>query len=336
MLVASLRFNLHEPGPLRRLSDAARAAPYGHPIDVEGYIRLGEYFRHRVPADSLIQPFSYRPLIPFAASLLPFRVETSINLINLLSLAVAIVLLDFLLLELGFVTRYRTVGCLMFSFSFPTFYYGAIGFLDPVVALMVILMGYMAIRGKHVAFLITLALSVLVKETNAAFSVLPALVNPGGERRAGTYARFGAYVLACVVLILFCRRLSPSGEASWFWNAGLGNVRDNLARLRTYFTFLITVGIPAPFALLAVTTGKAEQTLGRPLYRFLIGGCLISTVLYIASIVAGYADGRVIWVIYPFGIPLALTWFQRAVSPPTRSRLPSQNVIEIPVRTGAG
>jgi len=36
--------------------------------------------------------------------------------------------------------------------------------------------------------------------------------------------------------------------------------------------------------------------------------------LYVDSVFAAYADGRVIWILYPFAIPLAVSAFPGAVN----------------------
>jgi len=162
--VALPRFNLHDPGPIRKLTARATATVYGLPLDVEGYIRLADYYRGRIPADSLIQPYSYRPLVPLAASLLPFDAQTAINVIDALCLLLTVIVLDRFLALLGLDSRARNAGCLLFIVSFPTFYYGTIGFVDPAAVLFAALGAYAVVREKTALFVATLIAGVLVKE----------------------------------------------------------------------------------------------------------------------------------------------------------------------------
>src|SRR5262245_8681217 len=91
------RFNLRDPGVIGRLTAGAHATPYGLPMDVAGYIRLADHFRGQTPADSMIAPFCFRPLVPLAASLLPVRSQTGINLIDIACLFLTLLVLDRLL-----------------------------------------------------------------------------------------------------------------------------------------------------------------------------------------------------------------------------------------------
>src|SRR5712671_3852371 len=316
LAVALPRFDLHDPGAIRKLTAGATATRYGLPLDVEGYIRLGEYFRGETPADSLIPPYCYRLLVPFAASALPWRVQTSINVLDVLALLLTLVLLDRLLLGLGFDTRARTIGGLLFAVSFPTFYYGAIGFVDPVVLLIETAMILAVFRGRTIAFTVLLVAGVLVKETTAAMAFLPGAWAWARHRAAGPDARrVAALAAVAAATALAVRTLAPFPERGWLWLPSLGSLADNLSRPRAILSLVFTLGLPAACATIAVVGERAKRRLSPEHLRFLLAGSGLTILLYIYSLFSAYADGRVIWAAYPFLIPISVTLWGSAAVP---------------------
>jgi len=315
VLVVLPRFDLHDSGLVRKFTATATATRYGLPLDVAGYVRLVEYFRGELPADSLISPYCYRPLVPYVASKLPFKPLTSINAINLLCLFLSVMVLDGILTFVGYTQSVRNLGALLFLVSFPTFYYGTIGFVDPVAVLFVSVGVYLTLRGHALMLALCVVLGTLVKETNALIALLPGI---WGWARASLSVRLIIQVAMLGFLALFTavcvRTLSPFPERGWFWIPSLEAVRENLSRPRAYLSLFLTLGLPAALALVAVATRRAGETLSRPIFRFLLGGVSLVTMLYFYTLPAAYADGRVIWIVYPFLIPLALS-----VVPPARA-----------------
>src|SRR6185503_5853780 len=296
LVVALPRFNLHDPGPIGRFTASAAQSAYGRPIDVEGYIRLTDYFRGQAPADSMIPPFCYRPLVPYVASYLPIDSQSAINVVNLVCLLLAVFALDRLLLRLRLGDRARMIGCLLLTVSFPTFYYGAIGFIDPAALLVVTLASYVTVRGSWAALAAIVVLGVLVKETNALVALLPGVwAWANGERSPKIWARAAGQCLLAGITVVAVHALSPFPQQGAVWTPSAAALFENLARPRAVLSLLLTLGIPAVLAVAAVATNRAERALGRPVVRYLLGGCVLSAALYVASALAAYADGRIIW-----------------------------------------
>ncbi|MGE5178990.1 MAG: hypothetical protein ACM3PF_07870 [Bacteroidota bacterium] len=325
LAVALIRFDLRDPGPIRRLTAGATATRYGLPLDVAGYVRLTAYFRGEVPSDSLIPPFCYRPLVPLAASVLPWSPLTSIDLIDLACLVLTLVALDRLLRHAGYETLGRTTGCLLFAVSFPTFYYGAIGFLDPVVVLTLAGMALAALRGRRIAFAAWLVIGVLAKETDAIMAALPGLwAWSRGEPLRSAVRVTAPFALLAVAIAVALRTALPFPEQGWLWVPHARVLLENLARPRAVLSLLLTLGLPALLAAAALATGRAARALGGPALRFFLAGAALVSLLYAVSLFAAWADGRVIWGAHPFLIPIAVALVDPSGAARPAGRTPSR------------
>ncbi len=306
--VVAPRFNLNDLGIVHRFTATAKATPYGLPLDVEGYVRLVQYHRGVLPADSLLTPYCYRPLIPFAASRLPFDPLTSIDVVDFVCLLLSVVALDGILGFVGFGVGARTLGSILFIVSFPTFYYGTIGFIDPGCVLLVSLGTLYSLRRKTLLVALCVVVGALVKETNVLIALLPGIV---AWARHSLKPRAAIQVALLVLLglstVLCVRLLSPFPGREWLWIPRWEILRDNLARPRAYLSFALTLGLPAALAALAVIRDRARGGLRREDYRFFAGGVILILLVYLYTLPAAHADGRIVWVIYPFLIPIALT-----------------------------
>ncbi|HMI30744.1 MAG TPA: hypothetical protein VK527_03325 [Candidatus Limnocylindrales bacterium] len=288
---------------IRKLSLATVAFPHSRPLDVEGYVRLTEFFRGHTPADSLIAPFCFRPLVPFAASVLPVDAPSAVNVINLLCLMLTVLALDRILSFLGYAVRARTLGCLLFIVSFPTFYYGTIGFVDPAAVMFVTLGIYAVLKGRWVLLGAITVLGVLAKETVGIVALLPIL-------RTRRQIALAALLSGLAVLTLaWVRALLPGHH--FLWLPSLRTILDNAARPRTYLTFLLTVG-----PLLALALAGAWKRRLTPGSHFFWAGFALALAVYVYSLFSTYADGRSVWTAVPFLVPLAVSLFARADANP--------------------
>ena len=307
LLAVSLpRFNLWDPWPISELTRSAKETPHGLPLDVAGYIRLTQYFRGDIPSDSLISPYCYRPLVPLLAAGLPLDAQSSINLIDVASLALTLVVLDLMLRFIGYERRARTIGIVLFAASFPVFYYGAIGFVDPPSVLLITLGAYLSLQGRTWLVGIVTLLGVFVKETNGVIALFP-LLHGWATRRTGAWRFTLAFTMLAVAAAVGIRVVSSFPIPDFFWHPRLSPVIENLSRPRALLSLALTVGIPGLMALISIGTKTAQARLNRGAYRFLASGVALGVAVYAYSLTSAYADGRVIWMIYPFAIPIALT-----------------------------
>ena len=70
--------------------------------DQRNYLHFVEYFRGEMPLDSCHAPYSFRPLVPFTASLLPFKPMTSIKIVNTFSVILTVIFIFLTLKRLHF------------------------------------------------------------------------------------------------------------------------------------------------------------------------------------------------------------------------------------------
>lgn len=313
LLVALPRFDMRDAGPIGRLTAGARETPWGHPLDVEGYERLTEWFRGAAPADSMIPPFCYRPLAPALAAPLPAPPVTALNLVNVAALLLTLGLLGAIGATVGLSAGGRWAAMLLFAVSFPTFYYGAIGFIDPLAILFAAALLLATLRGAPLVLLVPLAVfAALAKETNALFAILPVVAAwRAGRRRIGDIARAAAPFAAAVAAHLIVRSTLPFPEPDSFWTPSLKAAVENLSRPRTYASLLLTIALPAGLAAAALRTSRVRERIGRAHRETLVAGAMLAAGLYAYSIASAHTDGRIVWAAYPFLLPLAAAWFER-------------------------
>ena len=126
--VAALRFDQRDVGVISELTGTGVNGNLG---DAAAYIQYVEALRGDV--ESLPSaPFRYRPLTPLLAAPLPLGAMTAINVVNVIALAFAALGIWLTLHRLGCSDRHSSLGAGLFIVSFPTFYYGTIGYVDPL------------------------------------------------------------------------------------------------------------------------------------------------------------------------------------------------------------
>jgi hypothetical protein len=298
-----------DPGPLRALTAAAHSAtPYGHPIDVEGYVRLVRFVRGQAPASELMAPFAYRPLGPALAALVPAPAMTAQNVVNLACLIAVLVLLDAVGQRLGLGRRALWAAGLLFAVSFPAFYYGTIGFIDPVAMLGATVLLVLVLREAPSRVLaLAMVFAVLAKETNAIFALLPLGAMAGSDADRGSLRRTALLVVVAALTVLLIRVLMPVPGEVFPVTPRLQAVVDNLLRPRTHLSLLLTIALPFVLAGIARRSWRAVDVLGVRALGILSIGALAAAALYAGSLFAAHADGRVIWIAYPFLIPIGVT-----------------------------
>jgi hypothetical protein len=302
-----------DPWPIDLFTGGAKQFEFGRPVDVEGYVRLTAYFRGEASAGSMRPPFCYRILAPLFASVVPTQPETALNIINLMSLLVSLWLLDQVGAALKMSARSRLAMNVTFIVSFPTFYYGTIGFIDPIALALscAILLG--VLRGFPPIVLLVIAIcAVLAKETNAAFTLLPIFRAVQERKIAGkSLLVYGSIFAAPVGVHLLVRELMPFPQQQSLWIPDILITLENLSRSRTYISLILTITIPVTFALLALFSGRIRESLEKKDQLLLFAGCMLASGLYGYSVISAYSDGRIIWSIYPYLLPFSACLFSR-------------------------
>lgn len=311
-IIALPRFNWRDlPQPLNQFVGEK-------PFDVFQYEKYVEFFRgNKIVANKLEGPFSYRPLVPLLASVLPFKPNTSINLINLIFLTVGVIYLLKLLKLFGFTENLSIIGALMFILSFPLFYYATSGYIDGSLIGILTVSTYYLFADKYFLFIITFVLGIPVKETIIILLPVYLVQFSFKDKSRIKLLKVVLPIVLYLVVIVLIRKFAPHKE-SYVWKPSIDILLYNLIRVKTYLSFILTFGIPGFLAAYLIVTKKL-QMIKKEISYPLLTGFLFSFLLWLYSLFAAYSDGRQLWTSYVFSIPLALFVIQHREKIATRT-----------------
>ena len=280
--------------------------------DSRYYVAYTEYFRGERTTYQLKQPFTFRPMVPFLASLLPFKPMTAINVINIGMLLISLAFLMATIQTLGFSFPYVVVGCALFVISFPTFYYGTIGYVEPGVLALLFAGMYGLERKRWWVFFAAVVLGILAKETIVLLLpvlVTAAMTSPSDRKRLCWYTVvFIVIYIGGTVLV----RVNAPGGGTYVWIPSWDHFINNVIRSHAWISPVLSYGLPA-LVIVAGVIGYGRKRSFRVVvwrYRCYVAGAAASLALFVYSITAAYADGRYMWLSYPFTVPLALAVLQ--------------------------
>ncbi len=302
------RFDRREAGLLRDLAgrDELGQVALG---DAVHYMEYVTFFRTGRGLGEVGAPFSYRPLSPFIASQLPIsNPMTALNVVNAICLYGALFSLLLWLRGLGFSLAEMIVGGFLFTVSFPVFYYGSDGGIDPAFIFLLTLGIHLIFCAPWWTLVPVLLLGSATKEV--VVILLPVftahrIVN-GGPWAFGTIVLGTAYIVPAMAI-----RLSLREYGSYFWYPDISTLVYNF-RIRALLSVLLTIGLPGVFAALYL---RREGWRGiwdkRQVLAPLLTGVAASAALIVYSMTSAFTDGRFAWPMTIFAIPLAL-WFLQA------------------------
>lgn len=263
--------------------------------DAAEYIRYTDFFRSGGALPD--PPFVFRPIMPAVASLLPWDPLVSLSAVGVACIIFAAGFVLAVCYEITNDLDASTLGALMFSLSFPTFYYSSIGIVDPLSVALCALAALLVIRRAVLWSAFVFALAVLSKEST--ISALPFFVvfvaTDQGARTSKAFAA-GSFLLFAILSFWASRNVFiPAGVATMHnWPIGMDITWENLSRARTYATLLLGVGLQGFIAVywwIKRLTGRLSY-LADP---FMWGG-IGSIVLFSYSILSAYSDARFLWV----------------------------------------
>ncbi len=277
------------------------------------YMAMVEHYRGQPRGpDRPLAPFTYRPLVPLLAAPLPFDAMTAINVIDVASLLLALPLLYGFLGTLRLDPRLRLLGVALFVFSFPVFYYGSIGRIDPP-SITAIIAGAYGISSRRMWFAATaFVLGMLVRETTVILIPVVAAHLWFERGSMGRRALVLAGFIGMFVAIWLLTRATSIDPTPYVWRPTLRSVGLNGARLRAWLTLPLGLGIPGIVALLVLVRAVRIDATGRHREVALcVVGLLAAGGLYLFAWVAAYVDARFLWPSYPFTIALTLLAVER-------------------------
>lgn len=307
ILVCLPRFDRADRGPVKQFVGNDELYE-GLPIDILIYTKYITYFRTGNGADQINPPYSYRVLVPFLASQLPYSPMTSLNLINLIFLLIGLIFLYKILKISGVRFDFRIVGCLLYIFSFPMFYYATSGYIDGSFVGLEITVIYFILSRNIIAVFILIFLGCLLSEKIVILLpfMIAFLYREKISLNSSLLLTIG-FLLIYFAVAIAVRKLAPSQTQGYVWLPGELFLMQNIFRPKAYLSFIITLGIPGILAIISYFKFSAEKV---KTYSYFYIGFMTSIALYIYSFFSAWADGRTIWTIYPFAIPLTVLYLQ--------------------------
>ncbi len=275
--------------------------------DAVYYMSYVEYFRGNAPLSDVDLPFRYRPLIPLIASLLPVESPmTSLNIVNLFALYVTLLILFLFLRHIGFDFGLAIVGCFMYAISFPVFYMSTTGYLEACAMCMLACGLYAIFRSNWIAAALVIAAGVFVKETIALLIPVAIVYLWMTERNRNKILPIALLQVAAFILSTIAIKWIFKDAGDFYWMPSISTLIDNL-RFRAVASLLLSFGIPGMISIVFVARWRRmSRIVDRRLLMPMIAGIAFTLLLVLYSMLTAYTDGRFIWPMTLFTIPLAL------------------------------
>lgn len=283
----------------------------GLPIDILIYKNYVEYFRGEKNEESVMPPYSYRVLVPFLASKLPFQPLTSINLVNLFFLYIGLISIYLTLCILKLNYLLSITGCILFIFSFPAFYYGTSGYIDATFVGLLSAIVYFILSKKYFLLMPIIIVTSLANEK--AIILFPFLVSFLFAEEKNLRKKIIIITSALTIYFLtsyLLRSFTPSNLQTYYWIPESKYILQNIFRPKTYLSFALTFGIPGIMTILSMFFFSADKI--KSILYFYIGS-LTSIILYLYSIISAWSDGRTLWTMYPFAIPVSVLLIENLI-----------------------
>jgi len=278
--------------------------------DSLAYFNTARYLRGELPFSALVAPFPYRVTMPALAALMPGDVRQAFAMLNWLATAGTAIVLSYVVHAAGGNRRQTVLAGILFIFSVPTFWYAPYLLTDPG-----------AIFGKSVFVLGVVTCQPWVALAGALFATS---VREENILLLGWLLVFGqvglvrgAIALAVAALwLVSVRWWLFSGLPSYVWVPNTGTVIAALHDHRALMSLISAAMIVIPLAVLG---WKRIPDRLKPLKGLL----LMMAIPPIYAALSVRIEGRAIWSLYPFLIPIAVF-----------ARLPWLTAQKIKVRSG--
>ena len=264
-------------------------------IDTQNYIGIIDYFKgDKSKLNSISVPYIYRVLPTYLASLLPFNSLTNLNLLNLFSLLIAL-WIQILTLEKYKINKGLIIlANILFIFSFPLFYFGTSGVVDPFFIMLLYASIFCIMSKQNIAFLVLIFLASMSKES--AIILIP------------FYLYYNEINLKSLIYLILGMLIFLGGtyfsrnvitlSSSYFWTMDFEHLMINLTRARSYLSYVIAYLYFVPFIIYFL---KMKYFKTKIEFAYLLG-IVLANALFLYSFWAAYPDACLIWPAYPFTI----------------------------------
>ncbi len=272
--------------------------------DEINYFNLTRFFRGELSFSNCSEPFTYRPITPLLASILPFNPYLSIAIIQTIACLLNVVISYYILTHLNKDRIVKFYSLLAVFFTFPVFYYTATARVDSLGITFISLMTLCIIRNKSILFFFLFPLALLTKETCVIIIVFfffykfsfNDILNQNNRK---------VFFQSILLLLLFFGtqiivRYYMSNSKVVVWHSSLEALYFNLSRIRSFTSQILSslTFLPIIYLLFKYKIKlnfKDNKIILSSVMSFIFG---IATYLY--AFLSAYPDGRFVWIAFPF------------------------------------
>lgn len=279
-----------------------------YPIDTEMYANYVQYFRGlKQKGDGISVPYTYRPLAPLLASFLPISNPTySLIILNLLALYASMFLLFSITKVLEFDFGNGILAAILYIVSFPVFFFSSLGLVDALCLFYIILGIWAILKEKHWLYFLSLIFGIYAKES--ILVLLPFALIHFYQKYCWSNKFLNLSILSIILISLnfYIIRNYFAFNTSFYWSIELDAFWANLFRKGTNIGSLLSFGIVGVLSAIFISS-KLKKLKNEYLCLLpWIAGFATAIGLYVYAYFSAFADGRFIWYIYPFAIPITL------------------------------
>lgn len=277
--------------------------------DSQAYFDTARYLRGELSKEALRAPFPYRILVPAVAAGLPGDLRNGFAMLNWLLVTAAAGLCTAAVLRAGLGSKRAVAAGLLMLVSLPTVWYAPYLLVDPgsVCARAAFVLAVLA--GQPWLAALAGLLGTAVREENILLLFwLVAMRRIALLSGLAVLAAAGAWIVALRWWLL-------AGLPGYTWEPSWWSFTHNLKDARAMASVGLTALVALPLAVAAWR--KAPPALGQ--FKSLLV-LMALPPLYAALCVR--IDGRAVWGLYPFLIPLAVSLGAARVVPAAPGRAP--------------
>jgi len=262
--------------------------------DVDRYVEMTRGW-------SVEAPFRFRPLVPWIASLLVFEPVTSLRVVSAVSTLGAFACVDRTVGRLG---GDRVRAALLFVCGFPVAAYGASGYIDAAVLLVLAAGTWAIVADAWLALAAVVAVGSAVSEKTVILLTVAAAARMPWRR------------LVIIAAIFVGTQLALRQGSTIGWWPARAMVRPNLTPGR-WVRIALSFGVPAWLALPKL----------RHAPRLLVVGFAAVVAMIGYGVFSARMDGRFAWLAAPFTVPIAVTGsrLRKTAPPPPEQRPPARS-----------
>ncbi|WP_348692730.1 hypothetical protein [Duganella fentianensis] len=261
--------------------------------DSLAYFNTSRFLRGEIQFSELRAPFPYRLLIPAVAAYIPGDLRNVFASVNWVSISISSVFLAYSVNKVGGNCKQVICAGLLLIISVPTFWYGSYLLTDPgaICARTIFVVGILT--GQPWLSLFSGLIATAIREENILLLVWLLVF----QRKMFIF-NIGAIAVA-VAWLIYVRWYFFAGLPSYVWVPSLNTILAVMHDTRAVLSILSAAIVVVPLLILGFKHIPSELNSLKSLI------ILMSTpILYAALSVR--VDGRAIWSLYPFMIPIAV------------------------------